>query len=191
MTRGLWFHSRLLHWAQTGSRTCPYPNYITGTGEGGRFTACTRLLPGVRMSGVCDFTPLHAFVTRCLIKWTRWFRLLSRTQLQLDSKGLCRWCITLRITGFLHFVQNSKYKKTHRFGKWICFRSQVRWGEVREQWLRLALAKGPNRVDVKVRGFFRLRNVNMVGFYYLLNCYMFRSYDHIQAEMYLLELTLP
>jgi hypothetical protein len=29
-------------------------------------------------------------------------------------------------------------------------------------------------------------------FYYLflLNCYMFRSYDHLQAEIYLLELTL-
>jgi hypothetical protein len=27
-------------------------------------------------------------------------------------------------------------------------------------------------------------------FYYLFDCYMFRSYDHLQAEVYLLELTL-
>jgi hypothetical protein len=50
--------------------------------------------------------------------------------------------------------------------------------------------------------FFRLRNVNIVSFYYLFNCatcfghttifnilfsnrYMFRSYDHFQAEMYI------
>jgi hypothetical protein len=39
-------------------------------------------------------------------------------------------------------------------------------------------------------GVFRLRNVTVVGFYYLFNCYMFRSYDHLQAEIYLLELTL-
>jgi hypothetical protein len=37
--------------------------------------------------------------------------------------------------------------------------------------------------------FFRLRNVAIVG-YYLFDCYMFRSYDHLQAEIYLLEITL-
>jgi hypothetical protein len=40
-------------------------------------------------------------------------------------------------------------------------------------------------------GFFRLRNVTIVGFYYLflLNCYMFRSYDHpnVEIHVYLLE----
>jgi hypothetical protein len=36
----------------------------------------------------------------------------------------------------------------------------------------------------------RLHNVTIVGFYYLFNCYMFRSYDHLQADIYLLELTL-
>jgi hypothetical protein len=41
-----------------------------------------------------------------------------------------------------------------------------------------------------VRAIFRLRNVNIVGFYYLFNCYMFQSYDDLQAEVYLLELTL-
>jgi hypothetical protein len=44
--------------------------------------------------------------------------------------------------------------------------------------------------ESKVRVFFRLRNINIVGFYYLFNCYMFRSYDQLQAEIYLLELTL-
>jgi hypothetical protein len=36
--------------------------------------------------------------------------------------------------------------------------------------------------EIKVRGSFRLRNVTVVGFYYLysLICYMFRSYDHLQ-----------
>jgi hypothetical protein len=43
-----------------------------------------------------------------------------------------------------------------------------------------------------VRSWFsRLCNVTIVRFYYLLvfllNCYMFRSYDHPQAEIYLLE----
>jgi hypothetical protein len=36
-------------------------------------------------------------------------------------------------------------------------------------------------------GLFRLRNVTIVGYLYyliLLNCYMFRSYDHLQAEIY-------
>jgi hypothetical protein len=45
-------------------------------------------------------------------------------------------------------------------------------------------------MGVKVRGFFRLRNANILGFYYLFNCYMFRSYDHLHADIYLLELTL-
>jgi hypothetical protein len=42
-----------------------------------------------------------------------------------------------------------------------------------------------------VRGFFHLCNVNIVGFfYYLFNCYMFQSYDHLQADIYFIELTL-
>jgi hypothetical protein len=32
-----------------------------------------------------------------------------------------------------------------------------------------------------VRGFFRLRNINIVG----SNCYMFWSYDHLQLDIYL------
>jgi hypothetical protein len=39
---------------------------------------------------------------------------------------------------------------------------------------------------------FRLRNVTIVVFvtiYYYLNCYMFWSYDYLQAEIYLLEFT--
>jgi hypothetical protein len=43
---------------------------------------------------------------------------------------------------------------------------------------------------LSVGEFFRLRNVNIVGFYYLFNCYMFWSYYRLQADMYLLELTL-
>jgi hypothetical protein len=39
-------------------------------------------------------------------------------------------------------------------------------------------------------GLFRLRNVTIVGFYYLLNWYLFRSYDNLQAEIYLLQLTI-
>jgi hypothetical protein len=34
---------------------------------------------------------------------------------------------------------------------------------------------------------FRLRNVTVVGYFYYLilpNCYMFRRYDHLQAEIY-------
>jgi hypothetical protein len=41
-----------------------------------------------------------------------------------------------------------------------------------------------------VRGFFCLPNLTIVGFYYLFNCHMFRSYDHLQAEIYLLKLNL-
>jgi hypothetical protein len=48
----------------------------------------------------------------------------------------------------------------------------------------------PVACEIKVRGLFRLCNVTVVGFYYLFNCYMFRSYDHLQAEIYLLEITL-
>jgi hypothetical protein len=36
-------------------------------------------------------------------------------------------------------------------------------------------------------GFSRLDNVTVVGFYYLFNCYMFRSNDRLQAEVYLLD----
>jgi hypothetical protein len=38
-----------------------------------------------------------------------------------------------------------------------------------------------------VKGGFRLRNVNIIGFffYYLFDCYNFRSYDHLQAEIYI------
>jgi hypothetical protein len=32
--------------------------------------------------------------------------------------------------------------------------------------------------------FFRLRNANIVGFFYLFNCYMFRKYDHLQADIF-------
>jgi hypothetical protein len=36
-----------------------------------------------------------------------------------------------------------------------------------------------------VRGVFHLRNVNIVGFfYYLFKCYMFRSYNHLQADIF-------
>jgi hypothetical protein len=45
--------------------------------------------------------------------------------------------------------------------------------------------------DVRVMGgLFRLRNVTSVGFFtiYYLNCYMFRSYEHLQVEIYLLGL---
>jgi hypothetical protein len=44
----------------------------------------------------------------------------------------------------------------------------------------------------KVRGFFCLRNATIAGFtiYYLLNCYMFRSCNHLQTEIYLLEIIL-
>jgi hypothetical protein len=38
--------------------------------------------------------------------------------------------------------------------------------------------------SIKVRGVFRLRNVNIVGFYYLFNCYMFRSYAHLQVDIF-------
>jgi hypothetical protein len=43
---------------------------------------------------------------------------------------------------------------------------------------------------MKVRLFFRLRNVTVFGYYYLFNCYMFRSYDHLQAEIYMPEITI-
>jgi hypothetical protein len=33
------------------------------------------------------------------------------------------------------------------------------------------------------RGLFRLRNVTIVGYFYYLNCYMFRTYDHIQVDI--------
>jgi hypothetical protein len=46
------------------------------------------------------------------------------------------------------------------------------------------------RVWDQGEGFFRLRNVTIVGFYYLFNWYMLRSYDHLQAEIYMLEITL-
>jgi hypothetical protein len=41
-----------------------------------------------------------------------------------------------------------------------------------------------------VRGVFRHCNITIVGFYYLSSCCMFRPYDHLQVEIYLLELTL-
>jgi hypothetical protein len=43
-----------------------------------------------------------------------------------------------------------------------------------------------------VRGFFHPPNVTIVGIHYLylLNCYMFRSYDHLHVEIYLVEITL-
>jgi hypothetical protein len=44
--------------------------------------------------------------------------------------------------------------------------------------------------EMKVSGVFRLHNVTVVGFYYLFNCYIFRSYGHLEAEIYLLDLTL-
>jgi hypothetical protein len=37
---------------------------------------------------------------------------------------------------------------------------------------------------LQVRRVFFLRNFNIVGFFfYLLNCYMFRSYDHLQTDI--------
>jgi hypothetical protein len=40
-----------------------------------------------------------------------------------------------------------------------------------------------------VRAFSRLRNANIVGFCYSFHCYMFRPYDHLETDIYLLELT--
>jgi hypothetical protein len=39
-------------------------------------------------------------------------------------------------------------------------------------------------------GDFRLRNVNTVGFYYLFNCYMFRSHDHLQVDFMFTSLSI-
>jgi hypothetical protein len=44
--------------------------------------------------------------------------------------------------------------------------------------------------EIKVSFFFRLRNVNILRSYYLFNCYIFRLYDYLHAEIYLLELVL-
>jgi hypothetical protein len=41
--------------------------------------------------------------------------------------------------------------------------------------------------EIKVRGVFHLRNVNIVGFCYLFNCFncsMFQSYDHLQVDIF-------
>jgi hypothetical protein len=48
----------------------------------------------------------------------------------VDSKRFWRWCVTLRITGFLEFahrlaLKKNNNKRTERFGKWIYFRPQV------------------------------------------------------------------
>jgi hypothetical protein len=55
----------------------------------------------------------------------------------VETEGFWQWCITLRITGILDLsvVRNSKYKKSH-----------VSETQSLDQWLRLALSKGPNRV---------------------------------------------
>jgi hypothetical protein len=47
-------------------------------------------------------------------------------------------------------------------------------------------------LQTKVKGFFSStqRYYNRFYYYYSRNCYMFRSYDHLQAEIYLLEFTL-
>jgi hypothetical protein len=54
----------------------------------------------------------------------------------------------------------------------------------------LRLPRPQVTAQIKVRGVFRLRNVNIAGFSHLFNCYMFRSYDHLQADIFFLELTL-
>jgi hypothetical protein len=38
---------------------------------------------------------------------------------------------------------------------------------------------------IRVRVFSRLRNITIVDYYYLFNCYMFRSYDHLQVDIYI------
>jgi hypothetical protein len=54
--------------------------------------------------------------------------------------------------------------------------------------LKTSTAKGSKVfMQFKVKGAFRLRNFNIVGFYYLFNCfncYMFRSYDHLQVHIF-------
>jgi hypothetical protein len=60
----------------------------------------------------------------------------------------------------------------------------------KEELQTTVLPEGADNQDFNVRGFFRLRNVNILDFYYLCNSYMFWSYDHLQADIYLLELTL-
>jgi hypothetical protein len=64
---------------------------------------------------------------------------------QIDSEGLWR---TLGISGVLDFVRWPLFKRTQRFGNWICCRPQLRG--VRQspgQWLWLAPSNGPSRVD--------------------------------------------
>jgi hypothetical protein len=39
-----------------------------------------------------------------------------------DSKRFWRWCMSLRITGFLDFAHSPWLQRTRRFGNWICFR---------------------------------------------------------------------
>jgi hypothetical protein len=47
--------------------------------------------------------------------------LWTEHRLRVDSKGFGRWCITLRITGFLDFavVRNYKYEITRSFRNWM------------------------------------------------------------------------
>jgi hypothetical protein len=72
----------------------------------------------------------------------------------IESEGFWQCCITLRITGCLDFVKNSKYKKTQCFRNWICFRLQMRelsslLGPL-ERGLRFALSEGLDTVVVSL-----------------------------------------
>jgi hypothetical protein len=56
----------------------------------------------------------------------------------LQSVGFWRWCMILRITGFLdlHVVRNSKWLENKRFGNWICFCLHPRGGRHLLCWVR-------------------------------------------------------
>jgi hypothetical protein len=71
-----------------------------------------------------------------------------------ESKGFWRWCITLRITGFLDSVHRPVFQITRKHDVSETGSVSVfRWGRETPtllviQWLRLALSKEPNRVCV-------------------------------------------
>jgi hypothetical protein len=84
--------------------------------------------------GISWLNGISQFLITCIL-----FMNIAATLLSVDTIGFWRWCITHRDIGFSNFVHRPDFSKITM--KNTTFRKL-------DQWLRLALSKGPNRVGV-------------------------------------------
>jgi hypothetical protein len=81
------------------------PGWVAGIGGGERFASCKRNEASLRLQELPQLYELRWLCNCVAISYKE----LERTGNQYRSKGLCRWCITLRIIGFMDCIHRPEF----------------------------------------------------------------------------------